>query len=230
MRRVMNSILLMLITVAILTFVSDALLTQLSYAQENALSFQFLYNNTAQTTNASNSESQRDDDVLSTISTRLHKCTDSATDPDIQTREDGKQISSEGGELHERKIKRILVVDDEPDTCMVYQMVLEDVGYECVSYTDSVKAVEEFKPYFYDLIILDIRMPVLNGFELCKKIIDFDKSVRVLFITASEQQFYENIREKSYPELNNISSIKYIQKPVGNEELVKLVNMTITTK
>ena len=109
-------------------------------------------------------------------------------------------------------------------------MMLEDAGYECIPYTDSVKAVEEFKPYFYDLILLDIKMPVLNGFELCKKIVSLDKSVRVLFITASEQQFYEDIREKSYPKLNNISSVKYIQKPVGNNDLIRVVNMTITTK
>jgi CheY-like chemotaxis protein len=229
MRRVMNSILLMLITVAILTFVSDALLTQLSYAQENALNFQSLDNNT-QTTNASNSESQRDDDVLLTISTRLHKCTDPATDPDIQIREGGKRISSEEEEPHEPKIKRILLVDDESDTCMVYQIVLENAGYECIPYTDPVKALKEFKPYFYDLILLDIKMPILNGFQLCKKIVDLDKAVRVLFITAADQQFYEDIREKSYPELNDNSNLKYIQKPIGNDELVKIVNMTIASK
>jgi CheY-like chemotaxis protein len=106
-------------------------------------------------------------------------------------------------------------------------MVLEDAGYECTSYADSVKAVEEFKPYFYDLIILDIKMPELNGFELCKKIADLDKAVRVSFITAADQQFYENIREKSYPELKYNNNIKYIQKPIGNEELVQIVNMTI---
>jgi CheY-like chemotaxis protein len=123
--------------------------------------------------------------------------------------------------------KRILVVEDEPDICMVYQMVLEDAGYECISYTDSVKALQEFKPYFYDLIILDIKMPVLDGFELCKKIIELDRAVQVLFITAAEQQFYEKIREKSYPELNN-NNTKYIQKPIGNEELVQILNTMIS--
>ena len=58
---------------------------------------------------------------------------------------------------------RILLVDDELDICMVYQIVLEDAGYKCTAYTDSVKALQEFKPYFYDLILLDIKMPVLNG-------------------------------------------------------------------
>jgi CheY-like chemotaxis protein len=64
----------------------------------------------------------------------------------------------------------ILLVDDEQDSCLVYQIVLENAGFRCVSYTDSVKALQEFKPYFYDLVILDIKMPVLDGFELCRKI------------------------------------------------------------
>jgi CheY-like chemotaxis protein len=108
---------------------------------------------------------------------------------------------------------------------MVYRIVLEDAGFECISYTDSVKALQEFKPYFYDLILLDIKMPVLNGFELCKRVIELDRTVHIVFITASEQ-FYENIRKKSYPELI-INNISYIQKPIANEELVQIVNMTI---
>jgi DNA-binding response OmpR family regulator len=66
---------------------------------------------------------------------------------------------------------------------MLYQMVLNDAGFECSSYTDSVKALLEFKLYFYDLILLDIKMPVINGFELCKKIRELDKTVQVIFIT-----------------------------------------------
>jgi hypothetical protein len=48
----------------------------------------------------------------------------------------------------------ILLVEDEPDVCMVYQIVLEDAGFECISYTDSVKALQEFRPNYYDLIYL----------------------------------------------------------------------------
>jgi CheY-like chemotaxis protein len=119
--------------------------------------------------------------------------------------------------------KRVLVVDDEPDICMVYQMVLEDAGYQCTSYTDPVKALREFKPHFYDLILLDIKMPVLNGFELCKKIIELDGSVHIIFITASEE-YYEQFRTQHYPELGNIN---YIQKPISNDELVQIVDMIV---
>ena len=119
--------------------------------------------------------------------------------------------------------KRILLVDDEPDLCRIYQIVLQDAGYECTPYRDSVKAMQEFKPNYYDLILLDIKMPILNGFELCKKIIELDKTVHIIFITALEE-YYEQFRSQHFPELGKIN---YIQKPIGNEELVQIVNMII---
>jgi len=102
-------------------------------------------------------------------------------------------------------------------------MVLEDAGYECITYTDSVKALQDFKPGFYDLILLDIKIPVLNGFELCKKIRELERTVHIIFITASEA-YYEKFRGQHFPELGKIN---YIQKPVGNDELVRLVDVII---
>ena len=86
--------------------------------------------------------------------------------------------------------------------------------------------MQEFKPNYYDLILLDIKMPVLDGVELYKKIREADKSIGVIFITASEQ-FYKKVREEMYPELNNYNSIRYIQKPIANEELIKVVNRVV---
>ena len=130
-----------------------------------------------------------------------------------------------------RSRNKILLVDDEPDICMVYQMVLQGAGYECKSYTDSVKVLEEFKPNCYDLIILDIKMPVLNGFELCKKIREVDNSIQIIFTTAGGE-YYEEIRRQTYPEMNN--KFIYIQKPIENQELIQIVNiiteMTPATK
>jgi CheY-like chemotaxis protein len=119
--------------------------------------------------------------------------------------------------------KKVLLVDDEPDICMVYQMTLEDAGYECISYTDPVKALKEFRIDYYDLVLLDIKMPVLNGFELCKKIREVDKTVHIVFITATEQ-YYEKFRGQHFPEL---AKVNYIQKPIGNDELVQIVNMIV---
>ena len=136
-----------------------------------------------------------------------------------------QKIEEEQGGLHNQttRRKRILLVDDEHDICMVYQMVLQDAGFECISYIDPVKALQEFRANYYDLILLDIKMPVLNGFEICKKIIEIDKTVHIIFITASEE-YYEKFRNHRFPEL---AKINYIQKPIGNEELVRLVDMII---
>jgi DNA-binding response OmpR family regulator len=132
--------------------------------------------------------------------------------------------SSRDKKKKNKKKKKILLVDDEPDTCIVYQMALEDAGYECISYTDSVKALQEFRPHFYDLILLDIKMPVLNGFKLCKKIIELDTTVHIIFITAGGEAYYEEFRSQHFPELGKIN---YIQKPIGNDELVQIVDMTV---
>jgi CheY-like chemotaxis protein len=134
-----------------------------------------------------------------------------------------KKIQDEQGVHSQKKRRRILLVDDEPDICIVYQIVLRDAGYECKSYTDSVKSMQEFRVNYYDLILLDIKMPVLNGFELCKKIREVDRTVHIIFITASEA-YYEKFRGQHFPELGKIN---YIQKPIGNEELVQIVNMII---
>jgi CheY-like chemotaxis protein len=141
----------------------------------------------------------------------------------LQARERLEHSKDQTASSRNKKKKRILLVDDEPDICVVYQMMLEDAGYDCISYTDSLKALQEFKPCFYDLILLDIKMPVLNGFELCKKIREVDRTVHIIFITASEA-YYEKFRGQHFPDLGKIN---YIQKPIGNEELVQIVNMII---
>jgi CheY-like chemotaxis protein len=124
------------------------------------------------------------------------------------------------GSNNQTKINRILIVDDEPDVCTLYQMVLEDAGYRCISYSNSVKAMHEFIPNYYDLILLDIKMPVIDGFELCEKIREANKSIVIIFITASEH-LYKKVIEEGYPELINYNSIRYVQKPIANEELTK---------
>ena len=140
----------------------------------------------------------------------------------LQAREQQQKNETRAISNRDKK-KRILLVDDEPDICMIYQIVLQDAGYKCISYTDPVKALQEFRIGYYDLILLDIKMPVLNGFEFCKKIREIDRTVHIIFITASEH-YYEQFRTQHYPELGKIN---YIQKPIGNEELVQIVNTIV---
>jgi CheY-like chemotaxis protein len=81
-----------------------------------------------------------------------------------------------------RKKKKILIVDDGPEIIKTFSLVLEDSGlYEVYSHNDPLIALKSFKPNFYDLLLLDIRMPQMNGFELYDKIEKIDNKVKVMF-------------------------------------------------
>jgi DNA-binding response OmpR family regulator len=90
--------------------------------------------------------------------------------------------NNKGGD--DKPSKRILVVDEESDVCFVLEKVLGEHGFEVKSYRDPVLALARFKAHPYDLIILDIKMPELNGFALYREIKRLDKKVKVCFLTA----------------------------------------------
>ena len=79
-------------------------------------------------------------------------------------------------------LARILIVDNEPDVNLLLKMVLEGVnGFKVDSFIDPESALQYFKSGLYDLAILDIKMPKIDGFELCRKIRKIDNNVRVCF-------------------------------------------------
>ncbi len=116
--------------------------------------------------------------------------------------------------------KRILVVDDEPDLTQVSTMALEYHGFKVDSFNDPQEALSKFKPGLYDLIILDIKMPKMDGFELYHEIKKKDNNAKVCFLTASEL-YYEEFRKKEYCALDRNL---FIQKPIDNEDLVKEID------
>jgi DNA-binding response OmpR family regulator len=89
---------------------------------------------------------------------------------------------------------RILLVDDEPDISLLFKTVLKGEGFKVGSFEDPKLALSNFKPDFYDLVVLDIKMPGMNGFQLYKELRKIDSKVKVCFLTASEM-FYEDIEE-----------------------------------
>ena len=93
----------------------------------------------------------------------------------------------------ETGMTRILVVDDEPDINMLLMLILEDSGYKVDVYDDPILALSNFKPNYYDLVILDIIMPTMNGFVFYQRIRELDTGVKACFLTASEtsQQEFE---------------------------------------
>ncbi len=121
-----------------------------------------------------------------------------------------------------RRIK-ILAVDDEPDLTMLCRMSLEHYGFEVDTFNDPQEALSKFKPGSYDLVILDIKMPKMDGFELYHKIKKKDINANICFLTASEL-YYEEFRKKEYYALDKSM---FIRKPIDNEELVKEVNKMI---
>ena len=118
---------------------------------------------------------------------------------------------------------RILVVDDEPDLTQVSALALEYHGYKVDSFNDPQEALSKFKPGSYDLIILDIKMPKMDGFELYHEIKKKDNNAKVCFLTASEL-YYEEFRNKEYRALDRNL---FIRKPIDNEDLVKEINKMI---
>lgn len=120
-------------------------------------------------------------------------------------------------------LKRILVVDDDPDITLTFKIGLEDdKSFEVYAYTDPLEALLNFKPHFYDLLLADINMPKMNGFELCSRILEIDVNVRICFITAGDTNI-EALREV-YP----TSSIGcFIKKPVSINELIRRLKMEL---
>jgi DNA-binding response OmpR family regulator len=122
---------------------------------------------------------------------------------------------------NDRKNKRILLVDDEPDVTYSLEMILEDNGFVVDSYTDPTLALSNFKPGLYDLLLLDIKMPEMSGLDLYQKMKEIDSNVKICFLTASEL-FYEKYRRiDAYP---IVGKEKFIQKPFGSGELIRQLN------
>lgn len=115
----------------------------------------------------------------------------------------------------ESDITRIFLVDDDPDVLFSMVTSLESSGFVVDSYNSPDIALEKFKPHYYDLLLLDVRMPGMTGFELYEEISKIDASVHVIFITAFEV-YYEALKE-IYPDLVPSS---FIQKPISNHDLV----------
>ena len=119
-------------------------------------------------------------------------------------------------------IKRILVVDDDPDFTLTFKAGLEGYRYggkkrfEVYTYNDPLLVLKEFKPHFYDLLLTDIDMPKMNGFQLCEKILELDVNIRVCFMSALEVNI-QALREL-YPK---VSFGCYIEMPVTIEYLIK---------
>jgi DNA-binding response OmpR family regulator len=115
--------------------------------------------------------------------------------------------------------KRILIVDDEEDITYCFKIALECAGFIVDIFNDPIKSLSSYKAGAYDLLLLDIKIPQMNGFELYDKIKGIDDKVDICFITAFEE-YYDEIK-KRFP--HSEKTEWFIRKPIGIEVLIRKV-------
>jgi DNA-binding response OmpR family regulator len=120
--------------------------------------------------------------------------------------------------------KNILLVDDESDITFTIKDILEDNGFQIDSFNDPILALNSYKSNFYDLVILDIKMPKMDGFELYNKIREKDPKVKICFLTAIAM-FSEKIKKSLLALGKTIDKDYFIQKPIKIEVLIKKITL-----
>ena len=111
-------------------------------------------------------------------------------------------------------------MDDESDITLTLGKGLEQGGYDVHAFNDPLVALSNFKQNTYDLLLLDIKMPNMTGFELYRKLRQIDSKVKVCFITAFET-YYEKFKQEFFL----LEEVKgFIRKPIQTEELIRFTN------
>jgi CheY-like chemotaxis protein len=128
------------------------------------------------------------------------------------------------------RLRRVMVVDDERDVTFLFKIILEGIHgptFSCKvdSFNDPLTALENYQEGLYDLVIIDVVMPKMDGFKLCKELRERDRNVKVCFLTAGEM-YYEEYRKHVVPE---VSSDRIIRKPISNDDLVRTINEYFAT-
>ena len=143
------------------------------------------------------------------------------------TREAAATTSSSSSDDSKNRKKKILVVDDEPDIIFTIKAILKENGFEVDSFDDAPSVLEKFTADTYGVAVLDIKMPKMNGFELCGKLKIIDNKVKVIFLTAlTDLKDYNVFKKEVSPSWGNIH---FIHKPIENENLLDQVNFMMTT-
>jgi DNA-binding response OmpR family regulator len=121
--------------------------------------------------------------------------------------------------IEEKRLSKIvLIVDDDPDMTSIFSLGLQDEGFEVYTHNDPLEVLSQFRPNFYDLLLVDISMPKMNGIDLSRQLLELDPNVKICFITAGEANI-EVLREL-YP-TRDIGC--FIRKPVTIDQLVRRV-------
>lgn len=112
---------------------------------------------------------------------------------------------------------RILLVDDDVDITHSFSLALQKDGFIVDTYNDPLIALGDFKADLYDLVLLDIKLPKMDGFELYDKIREIDRRVKVCFISGYQMN-YLALREQG------LQIDCFISKPIKIEDLLRRIN------
>ncbi|MGC1927959.1 MAG: response regulator [Candidatus Nitrosopolaris sp.] len=115
--------------------------------------------------------------------------------------------------------KRILIVDDDMDIANLYKLSLEDEGFVVNAFNDPLLALSNYRAETYEMLLLDVKMPQMSGFELYQKVKQIDDKVKVCFITAFEE--YHSEFKKLFPKSREPDCV--IMKPIELRNLTKIV-------
>ena len=121
------------------------------------------------------------------------------------------------------KKKKILFVDDEPDITWLSKTVLEHNGFGVQAFESPMSVLENFKPGSYDLLVIDIKMREMDGFELYDKLRKMDNNINVCFLTAA-QEYYDKYKER----YSWLQKECFITKPITLENLVNTINSVLS--
>jgi DNA-binding NtrC family response regulator len=116
--------------------------------------------------------------------------------------------------MYTTKGKNILIVDDDDDLTNLYETFLKYDGYEVDAFTDPVDALYSFKKDVYDLALLDLKMPKMNGVKLSQELQNIDPNLLFRYITAANKEYVENIKANNPDIEENI-----IYKPLWLNEI-----------
>ena len=111
---------------------------------------------------------------------------------------------------------KILLIDDEPDIAYLVKVGLERNGFEVDGYTDPILALQNFRRGLYRLLVLDIKMPKIDGIQLLERIKKEDEKIRVCFFTASEE-FASNYKSV----LEHSNKFLFVSKPISISKMTK---------
>ena len=120
--------------------------------------------------------------------------------------------------------RRILIIDDDIDINNLFKLFLEYDGYNVDAFTDPIDALYSFRKNAYDLVLLDLKMPKMNGMLLYKKLQNIDPNLLFCFITANKE-YIEHLK-KNNPDIEKI----VIYKPILLSELRRKIHLLLANQ